>query len=87
MNNILELERFIKAQHNTYETAFSEIRQGCKQTHWIWYIFPQLVGLEHSPNARYYGIRDRDEAEAYLAHPVLGSRLRQISERPDARRV
>ena len=67
MNNILELERFIKAQHGTYEKAFSEVRQGCKRTHWIWYIFPQLVGLGHSYNAHYYGIRDRDEAEAYLA--------------------
>lgn len=81
MNNEMELERFVKAQHDTYETAFSEIRQGCKRTHWIWYIFPQLVGLGHSSNARYYGIRNRAEAEAYLNHPVLGSRLRRISER------
>lgn len=77
----MELERFVKAQHDTYETAFSEIRQGCKRTHWIWYVFPQLVGLGHSSNARYYGIRNRAEAEAYLNHPVLGSRLRRISER------
>ena len=77
----MELERFVKAQHDTYETAFSEIRQGCKRTHWIWYIFPQLVGLGHSSNARYYGIRNRAEAEAYLNHPVLGSRLHRISER------
>lgn len=81
MNNEMELERFVKAQHDTYETAFSEIRQGCKRTHWIWYIFPQLVGLGHSSNARYYGIRNRAEAEAYLNHPVLGSRLHRISER------
>lgn len=81
MNNEMELERFVKAQHDTYETAFSEIRQGCKRTHWIWYVFPQLVGLGHSSNARYYGIRNRAEAEAYLNHPVLGSRLRRISER------
>ena len=81
MNNEMELERFVKAQHDTYETAFSEIRLGCKRTHWIWYIFPQLVGLGHSSNVRYYGIRNRAEAEAYLNHPVLGSRLRRISER------
>lgn len=81
MNKEMELERFVKAQHDTYETAFSEIRQGCKRTPWIWYIFPQLVGLGHSSNARYYGIRNRAEAEAYLNHPVLGSRLRRISER------
>lgn len=83
MNNNMysDLERFIKAQYNTYEKAFSEIRQGRKQTHWIWYIFPQLMGLGHSFKARYYGIRGRAEAEAYLAHPILGSRLRQISER------
>lgn len=79
INNSMVLERFVKAQYNTYETAFSEIRQG--QTHWIWYIFPQLIGLGHSYNARYYGIRDRAEAEVYLAHPILGTRLRQISER------
>lgn len=81
MNNEMELERFVMAQYDTYETAFSEIRQGCKRTPWIWYIFPQLVGLGHSSNARYYGIRNRAEAEAYLNHPVLGSRLRRISER------
>lgn len=74
------LERFVKAQHDVYDRALSEIRQGRKQTHWIWYIFPQLIGLGHSYNARLYGIRSRAEAEAYLGHPILGSRLRQISE-------
>ena len=56
-----------------------EIKSGRKTSHWMWYIFPQLSGLGHSQTARYYAIRDRAEAEAYLAHPVLGKRLLEIS--------
>lgn len=74
------LERFVSIQNDIYATALSEIRCGRKRTHWIWYIFPQLAGLGHSPNAIHYGIRGRAEAEAYLAHEILGRRLRQISE-------
>ncbi len=74
------IDRFLRAQENSYECALSEIRNGRKQTHWMWYIFPQLKALGHSPNAIYFGIEDIDEAKAYLAHPVLGARLREISE-------
>lgn len=64
---------------NSYEDALSEIRNGRKYTHWIWYIFPQLRGLGSSHMARYYGINGREEALLYLQHPVLGKRLREIS--------
>lgn len=73
------LERFLKAQEHSYAIALEEIRSGHKRSHWIWYIFPQLQGLGHSERARYYAIRDRAEAEAYIAHPVLGRRLIEIS--------
>ena len=76
MNN---LKRFTEAQYRDYEQALKEIKNGRKESHWMWYIFPQLSGLGHSQTARYYAIRDRAEAEAYLAHPVLGKRLLEIS--------
>lgn len=74
-----DLNRFILAQENTYDQALREIQAGRKESHWIWYIFPQLVGLGHSHHAVYYGIRGVDEAQAYLEHPVLGPRLIEIS--------
>ena len=73
------LERFINAQQDSYATALAEITNGQKESHWMWYIFPQLKGLGHSYYAQFYGIESCDEAEAYLAHPVLGARLREIS--------
>lgn len=73
------LERFVQAQADSYVHALREIKSGRKTSHWMWYIFPQLSGLGHSQTARYYAIRDRAEAEAYLAHPVLGKRLLEIS--------
>lgn len=73
------LERFVKAQEFSYEQALQEIQDGLKRSHWIWYIFPQLAALGHSWNAKYYGISGYDEAEAYLGHPVLGQRLRTIT--------
>ena len=73
------LERFVQAQEDSYARALREIKSGRKTSHWMWYIFPQLSGLGHSQTARYYAIRDRAEAEAYLAHPVLGKRLLEIS--------
>lgn len=73
------LERFVQAQADSYARALREIKSGRKTSHWMWYIFPQLSGLGHSQTARYYAIRDRAEAEAYLAHPVLGKRLLEIS--------
>lgn len=72
------LERFVDAQADTYGTALAEIRSGKKQSHWMWFIFPQLLGLGKSEYARIYGIRDRNEAEAYLQHPLLGPRLHEI---------
>ena len=73
------LERFVQAQADSYARALREIKSGRKTSHWMWYIFPQLSGLGHSQTARYYAIRDRAEAAAYMAHPVLGSRLLEIS--------
>ena len=70
------LDRFIKAQENDYETALNEIENGHKQSHWIWYIFPQLQGLGFSSMSQFYGIKDEEEAIDYMNHPVL--RERQI---------
>jgi len=74
------LERFVDAQKQSYDIALSEIRNGRKLSHWIWYIFPQQKGLGHSYNSEYYGLEGIEEAAAYWAHPVLGPRLREISE-------
>ncbi len=73
------LQRFLDAQQGDYERALTEVRNGRKYSHWIWYIFPQLKGLGMSYNSQYYGISDKEEAEAYLAHPILGKRLREIT--------
>ncbi len=73
------LNRFLEAQENSYAQALCEIQAGRKESHWIWYIFPQLAGLGHSHNAVYYGIRGVEEAQAYLVHPLLGARLIEIS--------
>ena len=75
-----DLERFVKAQEHDYSVALAEIRAGHKESHWIWYIFPQLEELGRSHMAKFYGINDIDEARAYLAHPVLGARLKEICE-------
>ncbi len=75
-----QLERFKKAQEYDYGNALCEIRRGQKRGHWMWYIFPQMRGLGHSSMADYYGISYLDEARAYLADPVLGPRLLEISE-------
>jgi len=74
-----DLSRFLKAQEQDYEQALREIRSGRKRSHWMWYIFPQIQGLGFSPTAQYYAIRDLQEARDYLAHPVLGTRLKEIS--------
>mgnify|MGYP003298064238 CR=1 FL=1 len=75
-----DLKRFIDAQNqgDAYEKAIKEIKNGLKEGHWMWYIFPQLAVLGSSPNAKYYGLSGYDEAEAYLHHPLLGYRLREI---------
>ena len=73
------LERFVVAQERIYPRALEEVRNGKKLTHWIWYIFPQLKGLGHSNKSIYYGLDGIEEARAYLAHPILGARLREIT--------
>lgn len=75
-----DLSRFHEAQKRTYERALSEIRAGRKQSHWMWFIFPQIHGLGFSAMARRYAIRDLQEARNYLEDPVLGKRLAEISE-------
>jgi uncharacterized protein (DUF1810 family) len=74
------LQRFLDAQRADYVTALAEITAGRKRSHWMWYIFPQMRGLGFSDMAHRYGIRDAAEAAAYLAHPVLGARLHEISQ-------
>lgn len=74
------LERFIEPQEQDYDQALKEIRNGRKTSHWIWYIFPQLRGLGRSYMSDYYGIRDLEEAKAFLQDPYLGKNLKEISE-------
>jgi uncharacterized protein (DUF1810 family) len=74
-----DINRFMEAQERDYQTAFAEIKSGRKHSHWMWYIFPQLQGLGFSEISTFYGIKDKVEAEDYLKHPVLGSRLVRIS--------
>ncbi|MBR2024943.1 MAG: DUF1810 domain-containing protein [Clostridia bacterium] len=73
------LERFLDAQKDSYECALNEIKNGRKESHWMWFIFPQLKELGYSGMAKFYGISDLDEAKAYVEHPILGARLREIS--------
>lgn len=74
------MERFLEAQEKYYSHALSEIKNGRKSSHWIWYVFPQIAGLGKSYNAAYYAIKDLDEAREYISHPVLRERLVEISE-------
>ena len=74
------LQRFLGAQESFYAQALKEIRNGRKTSHWIWFIFPQLRGLGHSPMADNYGISSLDEARAYWEHPILHQRLVEITE-------
>jgi len=73
----MSLERFVEAQDKMYERALGELRRGEKRSHWMWFVFPQIAGLGHSDMARRYAIESLEEAEAYLAHPLLGQRLRE----------
>ncbi|MBO2009068.1 DUF1810 domain-containing protein [Hymenobacter negativus] len=75
-----KLERFIEAQAQNYQAALAEIRHGRKRTHWMWYVFPQIQGLGFSETARFYELRGTAEAADFLAHPVLGPRLLEISK-------
>ena len=74
------LQRFVAAQAPVFSRVLAELRAGRKRTHWMWFIFPQIAGLGSSPMARYFAISGRAEAEAYLAHPTLGPRLRECTE-------
>ena len=75
----IDLQRFVDAQAPVYQRVLAELRQGQKQSHWIWFIFPQLAGLGHSPMARRFAIASREEAVLYLGHGVLGPRLRECT--------
>lgn len=71
--------KFLEAQNPVYPQVLQELRAGQKRTHWMWYIFPQLAGLGHSTTARHFAIHDLAQAKAYLAHPILGARLRECT--------
>ena len=75
-----DLQRFVDAQAPVYEAALAELRAGLKQTHWMWFIFPQHRALGKSPRAIRFGLESLDEARAYLAHPILGARLRECTD-------
>jgi uncharacterized protein (DUF1810 family) len=76
---VTDLARFVEAQEPIYDLALSELRRGEKRGHWIWFIFPQLAGLGHSPTAQHYGLSGPEEATEYVTHPVLGTRLRECT--------
>lgn len=75
-----DLQRFFDAQHSHYEVALAELRAGYKQSHWMWFIFPQIAGLGRSAMAERYAIANLSEAVAYLQHPVLGRRLEECTQ-------
>ena len=75
-----DLERFVTAQAPVHDIAMNELRAGRKRSHWMWFVFPQLAGLGSSPMSQFYAIVSADEARAYLAHPVLGPRLREATQ-------
>jgi uncharacterized protein (DUF1810 family) len=79
MADPFDLQRFLAAQAHTHDQALAELERGHKQSHWMWFVFPQIAGLGQSATARRYAIASRDEASAYLAHWVLGSRLIQCT--------
>jgi uncharacterized protein (DUF1810 family) len=79
MKDRYDLERFVEAQAGVYEQACAELRAGRKQSHWMWFVFPQIRGLGSSPMAVRYAISSLEEARAYLAHEVLGARLRECA--------
>ena len=79
MTDPFDLQRFLDAQEPVYPRVLAELQRGRKQSHWMWFIFPQLAGLGHSEMAQRFAIASRDEAVAYLGHAVLGSRLRECT--------
>jgi uncharacterized protein (DUF1810 family) len=79
MNDPFDLPRFLDAQMPIYAQVLVELRRGQKQSHWMWFVFPQLSGLGHSAVAQHFAIASREEAVAYLGHPILGSRLKECT--------
>lgn len=79
MSDPFDLERFVDAQSPVYAEVVAELSRGRKVSHWMWFIFPQIAGLGNSAMAQRYGISSRDEARAYLDHPILGARLRECT--------
>lgn len=84
MEDVYDLNRFVEAQADTHERALAEIRAGRKQSHWMWFVFPQIAGLGSSAMARHYAVRSLAEARAYLDHPLLGARLRACTRAANA---
>jgi uncharacterized protein (DUF1810 family) len=79
VNDPYDLQRFVDAQNHIYEEVRSELGEGYKRGHWMWFVFPQVKGLGHSYLANKFAISSREEAEAYLMHPILGPRLRECT--------
>ncbi len=79
-DDIFDLQRFVAAQAPVYAAALAELRSGRKRSHWMWFVFPQMRGLGLSAMAQMYGVASIEEARAYLAHPLLGARLRERVE-------
>lgn len=80
MEDTFNLDRFLKVQAPVFAQVVSELKQDSKQTHWMWFIFPQLAGLGHSSTAQHYAIKNLAEAKAYWQHPILGRRLLEVAE-------
>ncbi|SAK67394.1 hypothetical protein AWB76_03976 [Caballeronia temeraria] len=79
MSDPYNLQRFVDAQESVIDDVRAELSAGHKRTHWMWFVFPQIAGLGHSAMAQHYAISSRDGARAYLAHPVLGARLVELT--------
>ena len=80
LDSDFDADRFLFAQQDIYSTALAELKNGCKQSHWMWFVFPQLAGLGRSETARYYALSNLTAARQYLNHPVLGARLLECSQ-------
>jgi uncharacterized protein (DUF1810 family) len=79
-SDLYDLGRFVKAQEDIFESVLTELTNGQKRSHWMWFIFPQIEGLGRSPTSKYYSIKSREEAQEYLSHPILGTRLLRCAE-------
>jgi uncharacterized protein (DUF1810 family) len=80
MEDPFHLQRFVDAQNSIYGNVVNELRRGEKRTHWMWFIFPQVVGLGRTPTAERYSIKSIEEAKAYIVHPILGVRLQECTK-------